>query len=102
MDIDDMSREFFELEVVSEHVNGMHFETKMQASPTKLTTIDEIDERHYDPNHERNVDSEVIATFWCIEKLIGVAALGAIYVGGLRQIYCGGSPDGGDNNNGQA
>lgn len=42
MDIDNMSREYFQNEAVTEHVDGMHFETKMQAMEAKLTTIDDL------------------------------------------------------------
>ena len=99
-----MAREFFQLEVVTEHVDGMHFETKMQACETKLTTIDDVHEDSHDA--ERPVNPEVVATFWCIEKVVMVLLIAGVYIIGLRGIYCSGDifvedPSASDNGSGR-
>ena len=58
MDIDNMSREYFQNEEVTEHVDGMHFETKMQAMEAKLTTIDDVN-KDYACDED---DSKCVAT----------------------------------------
>ena len=86
MDVDNMSREFFQLESVSEHIDGMEFETKMSPIETKLSGVDE---KHTDDMeaHEE-VDEEVVATFMCIEKVIGIVFFAGLYTYTLQYLYC--------------
>lgn len=51
-----MSREFFQSEAVTEHVDGMHFETKMVPMDSKLSTMAEIEGDGIEPE---SVDEEV-------------------------------------------
>lgn len=86
MDVDNMSREFFQLESVSEHIDGMEFETKMSPIETKLSGVDD---KHTDEMqaHE-DVDEEVVATFMCIEKVIAIVFFAGIYTYALQFLYC--------------
>ena len=86
MDVDNMSREFFQLETVSEHIDGMEFETKMSPVETKLSGLDE---KHSDEMqvHEE-VDDEVVATFMCIEKVIAIVFFAGVYTYTLQYMYC--------------
>lgn len=86
MDVDNMSREFFQLEAVSEHIDEMEFETKMSPIDSKLQGVDD---KHTDemPVHEE-VDDEVVATFMCIEKVIIIVFVAGIYTYSLQYLYC--------------
>lgn len=86
MDVDNMSREFFQHESVSEHVDDMEFETKMSPIETKLSGVDD---KHSDEMivHEE-VDDEVVATFMCIEKVIAIVFFAGVYTYTLQYLYC--------------
>ena len=87
MDIDNLAREFFQNVAVTEHVDGMHFETKMQANDNKLTTLDDlvdVDEDHDD----ELVNPSVVATFWSIDRVVGAIFMASCYVLFAKSVYC--------------
>lgn len=87
MDVDNMSREYFQNVAVTEHVDGMHFETKMQANDNRLTTLDDV--KDVDEDHEDvDIDPSVVATFWNIDRLVGAIFLGSCYVLFIKSVYC--------------
>lgn len=87
MDVDNLAREYFQNVAVTEHVDGMHFETKMQANDNKLTTIEDVHGKDGDEEDE-DVDSSVVATFWNIDKLVYVVFIAAVYLLFLKSVYC--------------
>ena len=42
MDIDNMSREFFQDAKITDHIDGLHFDTKMQVFEVNVTRVDNI------------------------------------------------------------
>jgi hypothetical protein len=90
MDIDNLAREFFQNNAVTEHVDGMHFETKMEAVPIILTTADSIHNIESEILESNNgVDPEIIATFWAVEKVFFCLFVSACYVLTLQFYFCG-------------
>ena len=65
MDVDNLAREYFQTDEVTEHVDGMHFETKMQAMEAKLTSIDDV--HATDMATEIEVGAESV-TFLCYQN----------------------------------
>ena len=92
MDVDNLAREFFQSEEVSEHVDKMLFESKMQQMEAKLTSVDDIHVRDQteDEFEERIVDPEIVATFWNLEKVVMVVAIAGVYTVTLRFVFCNG------------
>jgi len=77
MDIDNMAREAFQSVSISEHVDDMHFETKMRA-PVE----------HKSQGVARPVDMNVLKTFSSLDKSLLVLVLTCVVVFGLRFVFC--------------
>lgn len=89
MDIDNQAKDFFQPDFVTEHIDKLHFETKIQANGNKLSTLEDFLEEDDDELEEKRVvDPDVIATFWNIDKLVCVIMLGACYLIGIKAMYC--------------
>ena len=89
MDIDNQAKDFFQPDFVTEHIDKLHFETKIQANDNKLSTLEDFQEEDDDElEKKRVVDPDVIATFWNIDKLVYVIMLGACYLIGIKAMYC--------------
>lgn len=93
MDVDNLAREFFQSEEVSEHVDKMEFESKMQQMEPRLTSVDDIHTKDQteDDFEDRVVDPEIVATFWNLEKVVMVIAIAGIYTISLRWVFCDGT-----------
>ena len=90
MDIDNQSKEFFQPDTITEHLEKLHFETKIHANDNKLSTLEDFQDEEDDEEMEgkKVVDPNVVATFWNIDKLVYVIAMGAIYLVGIKSMYC--------------
>ena len=71
MDIDNMAREALQSDRVSEHVDGMVFETTIDAPVENMNTGDEI---------RRKVSSTTLATFWTLEKVFLIIIISGLTV----------------------
>ena len=93
MDVDNLAREFFQTEEVSEHVDQMLFESKMQQMEAKLTSVDDVHAKDQteDDFEDKLVDPEIVATFWNLEKVVMVIAIAGVYTVSLRWVFCDGS-----------
>ncbi len=89
MDIDNQAKDFFQPDVVTEHLEKIHFETKIRANDNKLSTLEDFQEEDDDDMEKKGVvDASVVATFWNIDKLVYVILLGAAYLVGIKSMYC--------------
>lgn len=91
MDIDNQAKDFFQPDTITEHLEKIHFETKMQANDNKLSTLEDFqddDDDDEESEKKKCVDPNVVATFWNIDKLVYVIAVGAVYLIGIKSMYC--------------
>ena len=80
MDIDNMAREAFQRETISEHVDNLLFETKMSSALKHKGKKKQ--------GEESGVDPEVIATFSSLDKSLLSLGLSLFTVFSLRGYYC--------------
>lgn len=74
-----MAREAFQSETVSEHIDNVEFETKIDSN--ELKAADGVEPRTI-------IDVDVLSSFWSLEKCSLVIILTSIVIFGLRNTYC--------------